>query len=224
MMLNVNAIRDFGTLLHAIPFDMLTTQDFYCSIRSFYVGLLARLVNDYGKNNLYIINIAHSFKNFLQTCNFVEPLPDGMAQFMGMMASIIRDMYHIDLDLVELKQTSKEMKEEGPLSIQEVSMLKPEDSKEEEESVMDQEELWDIYKEIKMRTGEKKWKREAEHYEMQVECLFEKMMKDGNGGFDDEMKAKMVEALREDEREIQVKKMKLQGDLKEEKKKKHQIL
>jgi len=60
-------------------------------------------VNDYGKNNLYIINIAHSFKNFLQTCDFVEPLPDGMAQFMGMMASIIQDVYHIDLDLVELK-------------------------------------------------------------------------------------------------------------------------
>jgi len=41
-----------------------------------------------------------------------------------------------------------------------------------------------------------------EHYEMQVECLFEKMTKDGNGGFDDKMKVKMVEALREDEREI----------------------
>ena len=89
------------------------------------------------------------------------------------------------------------------MSIQEVSMLKSEDSKEEkEESVMDQEELQDIYKEIKTRTGEKKQKREMEHYEMQVECLFEKMMKDGNGGFDDEMKVKMVEALREDEREI----------------------
>ena len=37
---------------------------------------------------------------------------------------------------------------------------------------------------------------------MQVEHFFEKMMKDGNGGFDDKMKAKMVEALREDEREI----------------------
>ncbi len=112
-------------------------------------------------------------------------------------------MYHIDLDLVELKRTSKEMKEEGPLSIQEVSMSKPEDLKEEkEESVMDQEELQDIYKEIKMRTGEKKQKRKAEHYEMQVEHLFEKMSKDGNGGFDDEMKVKMVEVLREDEREI----------------------
>src|SRR5258705_493181 len=39
MTLNIDAIRDFGTLLRAIPFDMLTTQDFYRSIRSFYVGL-----------------------------------------------------------------------------------------------------------------------------------------------------------------------------------------
>ena len=92
MMLNINVIKDFGMLLHVILFDMLTTQDFYCSIQLFYVGLLAWLVNDYGKNNLYIINIAHSFKNFLQTCDFVEPLPDGMAQFTGMMASIIQDI------------------------------------------------------------------------------------------------------------------------------------
>ncbi len=52
---------------------------------------------------------------------------------------------------------SKEMKEEGPSFIQELSMSKPDDLKDEkEESVMDQEELWGIYKEIKMRTGEKK--------------------------------------------------------------------
>src|SRR5260221_374505 len=112
MMLNVDVIKDFGMLLHAILFNTLTTQDFYHSIRSFYVGLLAHLVKDYSKNNLY------------------------------------------------------------------------------------------INKEIKMRTGEKKRKRETEHYEMQVECLFEKMMKDGNRGFNNEMKVKMVEALREDEREI----------------------
>src|SRR5258708_13065148 len=100
MTLNVDTIRDFGTLLHVIPFDTLTTQDFYCSIRSFYVGLLARLVNNYGKNNPYIINITHSFENFLQTCDFIEPLPDGMAQFMGMMESIILNVYHINLHLV----------------------------------------------------------------------------------------------------------------------------
>ncbi len=33
MMLNVDAIQDFGTILHSIPFDMLSVQDFYCSIQ-----------------------------------------------------------------------------------------------------------------------------------------------------------------------------------------------
>ncbi len=104
-------------------------------------------------------------------------------------------------------------------------MSKPDEMKEDkEESVLDQEELWDIYKEIKTRAGEKKWKTEMECYEMQVECLFVKMMKDGNGGIDKEMKTKLVEVLREDEWEIQVKKMKLKGDSKEEKRKKHWIL
>ena len=117
------------------------------------------------------------------------------------------------------------MKEEESSFIPEASMLKPDKMKEDkEESALDQEELQDIYKEIKTRVGEKKWKREMECYEMQVECLFAKMMKDDNGGLDNEMKVKMVEALREDEREIQVKKMKLKGDLKEEKKKKCWIL
>ena len=57
-----------------------------------------------------------------------------------------------------------------------------------------------------------------ECYEMQVECLFTKMMKDGNGGLDDEMKVKLVEVLREDEREIQVEKMKMKEDSKEKRK------
>ncbi len=82
-------------------------------------------------------------------------------------------------------------------------MSKTDEHKEEnKELVLNQEELQDIYKEIKMRAGEKKRKRETECYKMQVECLFTKMMKDGNGGLDDEMKVKLVEALREDEREI----------------------
>ena len=75
-----------------------------------------------------------------------------------------------------------------------------------------------------MRAGEKKRKRETECYKMQVECLFTKMMKDGNGGLDDEMKVKLVEVLREDEREIQVEKMKMKEDSKEEKRKRHRIL
>ena len=135
-------------------------------------------------------------------------------------------MYHIDLDLVELKQTSKEMKEEEKqLFIPDVSISKLDEEKEEkEESVLDQDELQEIYKEIKTRTEGKKRKRETERYEMQVECLCTKMAKDGSEVFDEEMKAKMVEALKEDEREVRVKKLKLKGDTKEEKQKRRQVL
>src|SRR5258707_9582646 len=37
MSLNVDAIRDFGTILCSIPFDTLSIQDFYHSIQSFYI-------------------------------------------------------------------------------------------------------------------------------------------------------------------------------------------
>src|SRR5258708_37326782 len=97
-------------LLRAIPSEVMGIQDFYCSIQSFYVGLLEHLIKKYGPNQLFIINIAHSFKHFLQTCDFLEPLPGGYAQFTGMMASIIRDVYDIDMD--ELKSAAREMRSE----------------------------------------------------------------------------------------------------------------
>ena len=108
MTLNVDAVRDFGTVLRAIPFDTLEVQDFYRSIRSFYVGLMERLTQKHGKNNPFILNIAHSFEHFLQTCDFLKPLPGSLTQFTGMMASIIRDVYDIDMDA--LKKVSREMK------------------------------------------------------------------------------------------------------------------
>ncbi len=40
MMLNVDMVRDFRTILRSIPFNMLSIQDLYRSIRSFYVGLI----------------------------------------------------------------------------------------------------------------------------------------------------------------------------------------
>ena len=40
MMLNVDVVRDFGTVLHSIPFDTLSIQDLYCLLHSFYVGLI----------------------------------------------------------------------------------------------------------------------------------------------------------------------------------------
>src|SRR5258708_5290784 len=100
MSLNINAVQDFGTILHSIPFDTLSIQDFYCSIQSFYIGLMEHYIKFYGKNNLYVVNIDHVFKNFLQKCDYVEPLPEGIMQFTGMMVSIICDMYQVDLDVI----------------------------------------------------------------------------------------------------------------------------
>src|SRR5258708_3186768 len=100
MSLNIDAVRDFGTILCSTPFDTLSIQDFYHSIQSFYIGLIEHYVKFYGKNHPYVVNIDHAFKNFLQKCDYVEPLPEGIAQFTGMMASIIRDVYQVDLDVI----------------------------------------------------------------------------------------------------------------------------
>ena len=100
MSLNVDAIRDFGTILCSIPFDTLSIQDFYCSIWSFYIGLMECYVKFYGKNNPYVVNIDHAFENFLQKCDYVEPLPEGIVQFTGMMVLIICDMYQVDLNAI----------------------------------------------------------------------------------------------------------------------------
>src|SRR5258707_1993871 len=110
MMLNVEVVCNFGTVLCTIPYDTLEIHDFYDSIRSFYIGLMDQLVNKYKTNNPFIINIAHSFESFLQVCNYLEPLPGGYAQFTVMMAAIICDIYNIDLD--ELKATVCEVKGE----------------------------------------------------------------------------------------------------------------
>ncbi len=40
MTLNVEVVCNFGTVLHAIPYNTLEIQDFYHLIRSFYIGLL----------------------------------------------------------------------------------------------------------------------------------------------------------------------------------------
>ncbi len=89
MMLNIDAVRDFSTVLHAIPFDTLSIQDFYRSLRSFYISLLECYMERYGKNNPFMVNVNHAFEAFLQKCDSVEALPGSIAQFSGMTASII---------------------------------------------------------------------------------------------------------------------------------------
>ncbi len=71
---------------------------------------MEHLARKYRKNEPFILNVAHSFEHFLQMCDYVEPLPGGYAQFMGGLATIIRDVYDIDID--ELKKASREMRSE----------------------------------------------------------------------------------------------------------------
>src|SRR5258708_35085281 len=73
----------------------------------------------YGKNNPYVVNIDHAFENFLQKCDYVEPLPEGIAQFTGMMASIIHDVYQVDLNAIT--HSAQEMQGEPDL----VKLAKP---------------------------------------------------------------------------------------------------
>ncbi len=82
-------------------------------------------VKFYGKNNPYVVNIDHAFENFLQKCDYVEPLPEGITQFTGMMASIIRDIYQVDLDAITC--SAQEMRgEPDPVKVAKPPVDKPE--------------------------------------------------------------------------------------------------
>ncbi len=199
MTLNVNAVRDFGTVLRAIPAEAMGIQDFYRSIRSFYVGLLERLVKKYGPNQPFIINIAHSFEHFLQTCDFLEPLPGGYAQFTGMMASIIRDVYDIDMD--ELKSAAREMRSEMKA---ESSKQGEEDS---EESLLSRSEIKAVMKEARLKTVREKEEKEMKYYESRAGRILEKIV--GGAPISPEVQTTLAEAMKKDEWEMRPGKLKL---------------
>ena len=118
MTVNVEAIKDFGTLLRAIPHDSLEIQDFYRSIRSFFIGLLWRFEKKFGVNNMQVIGILHAFEHFLLACDLLEPLPEGKTIFMTNMASIIRDHYSMEVDVANLtKWTREQMKKSSSASV-----------------------------------------------------------------------------------------------------------
>ncbi len=165
-------------------------QDFYRSICSFYIGLLEHLVDRYGKNNPVIINIAHSFENFLQTCDFLEPLPGGYAQFTGMMAGIICNIYHIDLD--ELKDAAHEIRGEP-------SLLEEEELK--DESALTKDELKAVIKEARAKTNSRRERIETANYDAKASRVLTKLQ-GANMNFSDEMKSALAEAMKLDEREF----------------------
>ena len=208
MTLNVDVICDFGTMLCTIPFNTLTIQDFYHSLQSFYISLLKCLVEHYGKNNPFIINVAHAFEHFLQMCNFIEPLPDGLAQFTGMMSSIIRDVYHVDLDLRELKQTAREMK--GGTT--QLEMAGPSTSSE-PAPALSHEEMKEVLHNVHTKHVVKRGAKDAAACKAKMDHMLSKIM-DPNlveEGIKLELKAALVEAMRQDEREICVGKIKIKG-------------
>src|SRR6266436_3722851 len=101
---------------------------------------MERYVKFYGKNNPYVVNIDHAFENFLQKCGYVEPLPEGIAQFTGMMASIICDVYQVDLDVIT--HSAQEMQgEPDPVEVVKPPVDKP-------EPVLNDEEVKELAHEI----------------------------------------------------------------------------
>ena len=207
MTLNVDAIRNFSTVLHAIPFDTLTIQDFYQSLRSFYIGMLNRLVKKYGKNNPYIINVTHAFENFLQVCDFIKPLPSSLAQFTGMMASIIWDVYRIDLDLEDLRGAAREMKLGADVSEDEPE---PGPSNSGRGPSLTKEEMKEVLHVAHIKTVSKKAVEEDAHFGVRVDRILSKM-KDVEGvreSSSPDLRAALATVMKQDEREVHASKLK----------------
>ncbi len=197
MMLNVEVVRNFGTVLCAIPYNTLEIHDFYCSIRSFYIGLMDQLINKYKTNNPFVINIAHLFESFLQVCDYLEPLPGSYAQFMVMMAAIIHDIYNIDLD--ELKAAVREVK--GKPKITEVEAGPSTQAVESQgEPELSREELKAIIKEAHRKAIHEEKKKEDAFYMLKAERVLERMGSELS--MDPGVKAALVEAMRKDEWEM----------------------
>jgi len=162
----------------------------------------------YGKNNLYVVNIDHAFENFLQKCDYVEPLPEGIVQFTGMMVSIICDMYQVDLDAIMC--SVQEMWGEPDL----VEVVKlPVDKL---EPMLNNEEV----KELACEIVEKKQAKEVVSEQSQSESKIDQILvKVRTGDIADKMISKdlrltLIDGLKQDEHEHWVEKIRGAGDKK----------
>ncbi len=205
MMLNVEVVCNFGTVLCTIPYDTLEIHDFYDSIRSFYIGLMDQLVNKYKKNNPFIINIAHSFESFLQVCDYLKPLPGSYMQFTAMMAAIICNVYNIDLE--ELKAAAHKVKDKP--KIHEVEAGPSTQAVESQgELELSREELKAIIKEAHEKAIHEEKKKEDAFYMSKAGRVLERM--GGKTSMDPGVKAALAEAMRKDEWEMHPGKFKWQ--------------
>ena len=205
MTLNVDAVRDFGTILHSIPFNTLSVQDLYRSICSFYVGLIEWYMKFYGKNNLYVVNVDHAFNAFLQKCNFIEVLPWGLMQFTGLMASIIQDVYHVDLN--DIKCAMREMDSKAIPSDEEAGLLFHS-----QECGLNGDELRDLVQGVWAKQKEKISKEHA-LCKVKVDWILTKVC---DGDITDKMisvnlRLALVDALKQDDCEVRASRIYLKG-------------
>ncbi len=183
---------------------------------------MERLTQKHGKNNLFILNIAHSFEHFLQTCDFLKLLPGSLTQFTGMMASIIQDVYNIDMDA--LKKASREMKADlvekerrmelvlkgrkGDLDICEEeagpSMRVEEDQL---EPILSREELKAVMREVHLKSVHEKEVKEDVYYEARAGSILERT--GGEAPVTPEMKLAFVQVMKQDEWQFHLGKLRL---------------
>ncbi len=197
MTLDVDMVRDFGTILHSIPFGTLSIQDLYCSICSFYIGLIEQYVKLYGKNNLYVVSIDHAFDAFLQKCDFIKVLPGGLMQFTGLMASIIQDVYHVNLN--DIKCVMREMDGEVIPSDEEAGPLFHS-----QECGLNEDKLRDLVQGVCMKQKEKKISKEHALCKAKVDWILAKVC---DGDITDKMtsvdlRLALVDALKQDKCEV----------------------
>src|SRR5258708_22580892 len=164
-------------------------------------------VKFYGKNNPYVVNIDHAFKNFLQKCDYVEPLPEGIVQFTGMVL-IICDMYQVDLNVI--MHSAQEMQGEPDL----VKVAKPPIDK--PEPVLNDEEV----KELACEIVEKKQAREVASEQSWSESKINQNLAKVHARdiadkmISEDLRLMLIDGLKQDECEHWVEKIQGAGDKK----------
>ncbi len=145
----------------------------------------------------YVISVDHAFNTFLQKCDFVEALPRGLMQFMGMTASIIQDVYSIDLN--DIKCVMREMDSEVIPSDKEAGP-----SFHSQECGLNEDELKDLVKGVHAKQKEKKVAKEHALCKVKVDQILVKVC---NGDIADEsisvdLRLALVDTLKQDEHEV----------------------
>ena len=115
------------------------------------------------------------------------------------MASIIRDVYDIDMD--ELKSAAREMRSEMKA---ESSKQGEEDS---EESLLSRSEIKAVMKEARLKTVREKEEKEMKYYESRAGRILEKIV--GGAPISPEVQTTLAEAMKKDEWEMRPGKLKL---------------